>query len=42
MLKTSASTLLNNNIDISKLSSGMYKLIIKMNDGKVLQESFSK
>ena len=42
MLKTAVSTLLNNNIDISKLSSGMYKLLIKMDDGKVLQQSFSK
>ncbi len=42
MLKTSASSLLNNNIDISKLSSGMYKLVIRMNDGTVLQENFSK
>jgi AICAR transformylase/IMP cyclohydrolase PurH len=42
MLKTTASTLLNNNIDISKLSSGMYKLIDKINNGTVLQEGFSK
>ncbi len=42
MLKTTASTLLNNNIDISRLSSGMYKLVIRMNDGTVMQESFSK
>lgn len=42
MLKTTASTLLNNNIDISRLSSGMYKLVIKMNNGTVIQESFSK
>ncbi len=42
MLKTTASTLLNNNIDVSRLSTGMYKLIIKMNDGTVIQESFSK
>jgi hypothetical protein len=42
MLKTAASTLLNNNIDISKLSAVTYRLVIKMNDGKVLQETFSK
>jgi hypothetical protein len=42
MLKTSASTLLNNNIDVSTLSAGMYKLIIKINNGTILQETFSK
>ena len=42
MLKTAASTLLNNSIDISALSSGVYKLIIRMNNGTVLQENFSK
>jgi hypothetical protein len=42
MLKTSVSSLLNNNIDISTLSSGVYKLIIRMNNGDVLQENFSK
>ncbi len=42
LLKTAASTLLNNNIDISTLSAGMYKLIIKMDNGTVMQEGFSK
>lgn len=42
MLKTAASTLVNNDIDISNLSKGMYKLIVKMNNGTVMQESFSK
>ncbi len=42
ILKTVASTLLNNNIDISTLSKGMYKLLVKMNNDTVLQETFSK
>ncbi len=42
MLKTAASTLLNNNIDISSLSSGMYKLIVKIDNDTVLQQNFSK
>jgi hypothetical protein len=42
MLKTSGSTLLNNNIDISSLSSGMYKLIVKIDNETVLQHNFSK
>lgn len=41
MSKTPVSTLSNNTIDISKLSRGMYKLIVT-SDGTILQANFSK
>lgn len=41
MKKNMLSTLSNNSIDISKLSAGMYKVIVKLNDS-ILQQSFSK
>lgn len=41
MHKFAASTLLNNFVDVSKLSTGMYKLIVRTND-TVLQQTFSK
>lgn len=39
--KQSASTLLNNFVNVSKLSKGMYKLVVKTNS-TVLQETFSR
>jgi len=41
VLRSTASTLQNNRVDISKLSAGMYKLMVNLN-GTILQESFSK
>lgn len=41
VLQTTASTLQNTRLDISKLSSGMYKLMVSLN-GTMLQESFTK
>jgi hypothetical protein len=41
VLQSTASTLQNIRLDISRLSAGMYKLMVNLN-GTVLQESFSK
>lgn len=41
VLQTTASTLQNIRLDIGKLSSGMYKLMVNLN-GTMLQESFTK
>jgi hypothetical protein len=41
ILKTTGSALLNNVIDVSRLSAGMYKLVIRTGD-TILQETFSK
>lgn len=41
MIKNAVSTLLNNLVDVSKLSKGMYKVVVKTDD-MVLQESFTK
>jgi hypothetical protein len=42
LFKTVVSSSTNNNIDISSLSKGMYRLVVKINDDTILQESFSK
>jgi hypothetical protein len=41
MHRRAVSTLLNNFVDVSKLSKGMYKLVVKTNS-TVLQETFSR
>ncbi len=38
---TTASTLMNNTIKIGNLSSGIYKLVVRV-DGSVLEQSFIK
>ena len=41
VLRSTASTLQNNRLDVSRLSAGMYKLMVNL-EGATLQESFSK
>ena len=41
VLKTTAFTVINNSIDVTKLTAGIYKLVVQIDDA-ILQQSFTK